>query len=137
MTTDSSALGRLVAESAIQHTLAAYCQSCDDGRFADFGRCFADDATVTMSGQEIRGRAEIERWITAAMPPKLRGKHVTINTLMNIDGDRATAVSDYLFLAPGENGPTISVAGRYHDELAPNGEQWLFARRAISFLGGD
>ncbi len=137
MSTDD-ALERLLVETAIRHTLAAYCQSCDDGRFADFGRCFTSDAVLAVMGREITGRPAIEGWIAAAMPPDKRGKHVTTNTVVVVDGDRATATSDYLFVAPGERRPRVTVAGRYDDVFVPDSERWLIARRAISFLGrGD
>jgi uncharacterized protein (TIGR02246 family) len=134
MGTDAETLGGLLAEAAIRRTLAEYCQSCDDGRFADFGRCFTEDAEFTVLGRRYRGRAAIEEWIAQAMPPERRGKHVTANSVVRRDGDRAVVTSDYLFLVPDEKGPRITVAGRYDDELVRDGEQWLIARRAIGFL---
>lgn len=124
----------LYAEAQIRRTLAEYGQACDDGRFADFGRCFTEDAVLEVSGRQVRGRAAIEAWVAAAMPPGRRGKHVTVNSVVTVAGEDASARSDYLFLAPGEESPRVSVAGRYDDELRRVDGRWLIARRAIGFL---
>lgn len=135
----ADALARLAAESEIRRTIAAYCQTCDDGRFDEFGECFATDAVVTVMGKEIIGRDAIVAWISKSMPAEKRGKHVTINPLVTVDADatRATADVDYLFVATSPNGPRMTTAGRYLDVLLPDGDRWVFARREITFLGGS
>ena len=124
----------VAAELAIRRTLAAYCQTCDDGRFDEFAACFAGDATMTALGQTVRGRDAIRDWITAAMPPSRRGKHVCVNAVITITGDVARSDSDFLFLAPGRDGPVVTTAGRYADELERDGDRWVFTRREITLL---
>jgi ketosteroid isomerase-like protein len=133
----ADALARLAAESEIHRTIAAYCQTCDDGRFEEYGECFATDAVVAVMGEEIVGRNAIVAWISKAMPADKRGKHVTINSLVTVDPDatRATAHVDYLFVAKSPNGPRMTQAGRYLDVLVPEGDRWVFVRREITFLG--
>lgn len=126
---------RLVAEAEIRRTIADYCQSCDDGRFDDFGRCFASDAEVLLDGEVVAtGRAAIQTWITAAQPAKRRGKHVTINTLIVWDGENASGATDYLFVGRTPDGPRVTTAGRYVDEFVEADGRWLFARREITFF---
>lgn len=130
-------LARLVAEAEIRRTIAAYCQSCDDGRFDDYAGCFTDDAEVVLAGRPAAtGRAAIREWITAGQPPDKRGKHVTVNTVITVADDvaSATASTDYLFVARSPDGPRVSVAGRYVDALRPVADRWLISRREISFL---
>ena len=129
-------LARLVAESEIRRTIADYCHSCDDGRFDDYGACFTPDAVMVAMGKDIVGREAIIGWITAAQPPERRGKHVTFNTLLEIDVDagRAKGATDYMFLGRSPSGPQITTAGRYLDEFVPVDGRWLFARREITFL---
>ncbi len=125
---------RLKAEAAILRTIATYCQTCDDGRFAEFAACFAEDAVMSVPGMpEVRGREAIEAWIARAMPPEKRGKHVTINPIVTLlDPERATASTDYLFL---DKDLQITSAGRYLDELVRDGtDDWLFTRRQITFM---
>jgi uncharacterized protein (TIGR02246 family) len=127
----------MVAESEIRRTIAEYCQTCDDGRFDAYAACFTEDAEVVLAGTVVAtGRDGIEAWITPAMPAEKRGKHVTVNPLITVSDDLATAQAstDYLFVARSSSGPRVTVAGRYSDVLRPVGERWLIARREITFL---
>ena len=124
-------------DAGVRRTLAAYGQACDDGRFEDFGECFAEDAVVRVLGRELVGRASIRAWMTAAQPPERRGTHVTVNTVIDDLGDgRASAVSDFLFVARSDDGFAISSTGRYLDELVEVDGQWLFASREIVLRDG-
>jgi ketosteroid isomerase-like protein len=120
-----------MADAEIRRTIAEYCQTVDDGRFSDCGRCFAEDAVVRVMGMEVIGRQEIEAWIASAQPPERRGRHVTTNSVICVDGRRAEATSDFLFLATGEDGPHISTAGRYVDTFVAAEGRWVFASREI------
>ena len=126
---------RLIIESAVRRTVAAYCQTCDDGRFDEFAECFAKDAVVAFNDREIVGRDAIREWITAAMPAHKRGRHVTQNVLVDVrDEKHATAAVDFFFLARTPDGPRISTAGRYLDEFGAHDGRWVFTRREITFL---
>lgn len=125
---------RASAESAIRRVIAAYCHSCDEGRFADYAQLFAPDATVVLPGQEVTGRAAIQAWITAGQPPHKRGMHVTTNVELDVVEGRARGRTGFLFLAHGTSGLQVSTAGRYLDEFVRDGGSWLIARREITFL---
>ena len=56
--------------------------------------------------------------------------HVTINQVITVDGDEATATSDYLWLAPGSPWQ-IRRSGRYHDAFRRTKGRWVFASRVI------
>lgn len=130
-------LDRLLAESQIRSTIAAYCQACDDGRFDDYAACFTDDAEVVLAGATVAtGREQIKEWIARGQPPDKRGKHVTVNPLIVVADDltSASASTDYLFVGRTSEGPRVTVAGRYQDVLRPVGGHWLLARREITFL---
>ena len=119
-------------EAAVRATIARYCQTCDDGRFAEFGECFARDAVLAVMGREVRGREAIVDWIAAAMPPEKRGKHVAVNTLVDVDAAGAVSAStDYLFVARTEKGPRITTTGRYRDTFVRDGDRWLIQTRHI------
>jgi uncharacterized protein (TIGR02246 family) len=124
-------------DEAIRRTLALYCQLCDDGRFEEWAELYTDDATFTVMGQTHEGRTAIRRFIEAAQPPERRGRHVCANALIEVDGDRATAATDYIFVARSEDGLAITSAGRYHDRLVRDEGRWRFASRRIAFLGEE
>ncbi len=121
-------------EDQIRRTLSEYSQRCDDGRFEEWADLFTDDARFVVSGQVTEGRESIRKLMVAMMPPERRGQHVTSNSLIDIDGDSATASTDYLFVRPAAEGPTIVAAGRYHDQLSRQGGRWRFRERAITML---
>jgi 3-phenylpropionate/cinnamic acid dioxygenase small subunit len=131
-------LARVAAELAVRRTIAAYCITCDDGRWDDFAACFAPDAVMELEGQEVaRGRDAVRAWISKAMgDPASRGKHVTVNSLIDVDPAAGTgrATTDYLFVARRDRVTKVTTAGRYEDEFAAHPEGWLFARRTITFL---
>jgi len=122
-------------EDQIRRTLAEYSQRCDDGRFDEWADLFTEDARFILSGQVTEGRESIRVLMTAMMPADRRGQHVTSNSLVDIDGDSATASTDYLFVRPTADGPGIVAAGRYHDLLTRDGRCWRFRERSITMLG--
>jgi uncharacterized protein (TIGR02246 family) len=122
-------------EDGIRRTLADYSQLCDDGRFEEWARLFSDDARFVVSGQVTEGRDAIRDLMARMQPPEARGKHITSNSLVDLDGDSATATTDYLFVRATADGPVIVAAGRYYDRLARHGPRWQFRERAITMLG--
>jgi uncharacterized protein (TIGR02246 family) len=129
--------GRAVGEDEdqIRRTLSEYSQRCDDGRFDEWAELFTEDARFVLSGNVTEGRDSIRELMISMMPPERRGQHVTSNSLVDVDGDSATVSTDYLFVRPTADGPTIVAAGRYRDVLAREGRSWRFRERAITMLG--
>jgi len=120
---------------AVLDTVARYCQLCDDGRFEEWAELFSDDAEFAVMGQVHRGPAAIRDFISAAMGPEARGRHITANPVVEVDGDTATTSIDYLFVkGAGASFQVINV-GRYNDVLVRDGDRWLFAKRSITMLG--
>ena len=126
-------------EDGIRRTLAQYCQYCDDGRFDDLADLFAKDAVYRVMDQTHEGREQIKAFMAKAQPPERRGKHVCGGSLIEIDvsGEQARAFTDYVFVAPADEGLNVTSVGRYHDRFVKDGDRWLFAERAIVFMGGD
>jgi uncharacterized protein (TIGR02246 family) len=123
-------------EAAIRLVLARYCQHCDDGRFDEWAQCFTEDATFTVMGTTHEGRTALQAFIEAAQPPERRGKHFLGQSVVDITGDRAGGVTDYVFVARlADGGYGITSAGRYHDTFARAADgTWQIASREIRFL---
>jgi 3-phenylpropionate/cinnamic acid dioxygenase small subunit len=117
---------------AIRHTLAAYCQLLDDGHFDDWVEVFTDDVTFAVMGQVVRGRDAVRSLIEPNQQADARGRHLLSEPLITVDGDRATATTDYCFVSRALR---VTSAGRYHDVLVRTGDWWLIAEREIVFLG--
>jgi ketosteroid isomerase-like protein len=123
---------RVSDEDAIRRTIAQYCQLCDDGRFDEWADLYTDDATFSVMGMTYTGRADVKAFIEKGQAPERRGKHLCFNSIIDIDGDSARAITDYVFI---DKQHAITSAGRYHDRLIRQPDRWRFAERRILFLG--
>jgi uncharacterized protein (TIGR02246 family) len=121
-------------EDQIRRTIAEYSQLCDDARFGEWAELFTEDGRFVVDGQATVGRNAIRKQMIMMLPPASRGKHITSNTLVDVDGDSATSSTDYLFVRPTAEGPTIVAAGRYNDLLVRDQVRWRFRERSISLL---
>jgi SnoaL-like domain len=121
-------------ELAIARTLAVYCHRCDDGDFAELVDQFTTDGSFAYLGEEITGHEQLRAWFESKQPPDRRGKHLTMNVVVDIDGDRARAVSDFVFLRLVDGSPSPAVAGRYRDELQCVNGRWLIGRREVHLM---
>jgi 3-phenylpropionate/cinnamic acid dioxygenase small subunit len=121
----------------IRRTLALYCQFCDDGRFDEWEELFVDDAVFRVLGRSYEGRAALRDFIETGQPPDRRGKHICANSVIDLEGDRALARTDYLFVGRVPDGLAVTSVGRYHDVLVRDGAVWRFATREIVFMGEE
>jgi uncharacterized protein (TIGR02246 family) len=125
-------------EVAILRVLARYCHTIDDGAFDEFGDLWADDAEFVLRGTVTRGRDAIRDAVEAMQPPERRGRHLTMNAVVDLDGDTAHVVSDFLFFgrdpgASAEGTADLRYLGRYHDDFVRSDAGWQFRRREIEF----
>jgi uncharacterized protein (TIGR02246 family) len=117
---------------AITEVLARYCQACDDGVFEDLLDLFTADGTFAYGGQVISGRAALAEYFARVQTPDRRGKHVTANVVVSLDGDRAAVSSDWVFLAYVDGVLTPKLTGRYDDLLRREDGAWLLAERVVT-----
>ena len=122
-------------EDQVRRTLAGYSQYLDDGDFDRWIELFTEDARLLFAGRATEGRAGIRTYMEQVQPPEGRGKHITSNILVDVDGDNAAAHTDYLFVRPTSGGLVPIATGRYHDQLVRDGDRWRFRQREITLLG--
>ena len=123
-------------ELAVKRTLAAYCHLCDDGDFAGLVELFVLDGSVAFDDDVVTGRDALMTWFANRQPPQRRGKHLTMNIIVDVDGNCAEVVSDYLFLRLVDGVVTPAIAGRYRDRLRRDGTRWAIERRNIEIMRG-
>jgi hypothetical protein len=116
-------------ELAIRRTLAAYCRLCDEGDFAGLAGQFAPDATFAFGDAVATGRPALVAWFETNHPPERRGKHLTMNTIVDVTGDSATVESDFVHLRVIDGVITPEIAGRYVDTFVRLDGRWLIERR--------
>ena len=77
------------------------------------------------------GPADIEAWLTQSVPPAPKRMHYVMNSIIAVDGNAATARSNYLVMVEGPEGPVPSVCGTYADRFVRTSDGWRFQRREL------
>lgn len=124
----------LEAKDAIRELMATYAQALDACRFADVAACFARDGEWTTDYGAARGPAEIEAFIRGIVPVKGEGpqrKHYITNIIIKVDGDTASAVSDYLIVRESGSGLIPVMGGTYRDRFVKTPDGWRFSRKEL------
>jgi hypothetical protein len=128
----------------IRNLLGAYCERIDLGDFDGVGALFADGVLADEHGTELARGAEAVAAFYAAGTKRHddgtpRTKHVVANSIIEVDGDTATARSSYVvFQATAVVPLQPIIAGRYTDTFVRADDAWSFAeRRFFVDLVGD
>src|SRR5579871_5935281 len=83
-------------KDAIRELFAEYCFRMDEFRFEELGALFTADGEWIARYASARGPAEIAALMARNIPPEPKRKHFIMNSLIRLDGDRATARTSYL-----------------------------------------
>src|SRR5688572_13779399 len=98
----------LEEKDAIKDLLYRYCYSLDAQRFGEIGEMFAEDGVMhSLLVVKAEGRQAVVDFLTRAVPKKGEGparKHCTVNTLIKLGDNEATASSYMLFFRESDNG---------------------------------
>lgn len=129
---DTSMPSTLAEELAVQRLMAEYCRRVDEGRFADAAALFSLDGVFEYAGQSHTGRAVLIAFLEITQVPERRGRHSCGYALVDFDGDRASAVTDFVFYGRADGTWFVKFAGRYHDTLQQISGHWLFAHRRVA-----
>lgn len=124
----------VVARLEILEVLARYCHTCDDGDFDALVGLFAAGGTFTYGGSTVAGREALRAYFEQVQTSERRGKHLVANPVVELDGDRATVRSDWVFLLHVDGVLTPRLTGRYDDVLVRADGAWLLAERVVSPL---
>jgi hypothetical protein len=119
-------------KDAIRDLFSEYCFRMDEFRFLELGQLFAADGEWIAPYARARGPAEIAALMARNIPAEPRRKHFVMNSLIRLDGDRATARTGYLVVLQAAGaGLEPSVAGTYEDALVRTPEGWRFRERRL------
>ncbi|WP_281690459.1 nuclear transport factor 2 family protein [Pseudonocardia thermophila] len=124
-------------EAAIRRVLTRWMQL--DDSYADeewITGILTEDFVLHAGDLRVEGRAAARELNDrrAAGPP--RGKHILSEPNIEVNGDEAVAITDYLYVTgSAEAGYTITTAGQYRDELVrdPAGA-WRVRRRTNTHM---
>lgn len=119
-------------KDAIRELFSEYCFRMDEFRFAELGELFTADGEWIAPYSRARGPAEIAALMARNIPREPRRKHFIMNSLIRLDGERATARTSYLVvLQEAGSGLVPSVAGTYEDVLVRTPAGWRFRERQL------
>ena len=128
-------LQRIEDEKAIAAVLLEYGRALDARDFAAYSQLFAKDGEWKGGMGTFKGpatiRAEMEKIFAKAAGdiPKGSNFHVMSNFIIDVQGDRATANSLFVFYRMNKSVPEAAVAGRYEDVLVRENGAWRFLLR--------
>jgi hypothetical protein len=119
-------------KDAIRELFGEYCFRMDECRYAELGALFTADGEWIAPYARVRGPAEIAALMARNIPAEPRRKHFIMNSLIRLDGDRATARTSYLVVLQAAGAGLVpSVAGTYEDVLVRTPDGWRFRERRL------
>ncbi|WP_428540228.1 nuclear transport factor 2 family protein [Rhodopila sp.] len=120
------------AKGEIRELLARYCFALDADRFEEMAALFAPDGVWETAFGTGTGRdGIIAQARSIANGPRPKRVHLTTNIVIEVDGDSATARSNWALIQNTPDGPAIASGGAYHDSLVKLEGRWLFEHRSI------
>lgn len=140
--TDQARLQELEDREAIRQVFVNYARYLDGADYAGYASLFAQDGAfgdavgmpaiqqhIASYGERIEGARSEGRFKTAV--------HLMNNHAITIDGDKATALVNWTYLAlDPDQLPTVLQMGHYDDELVREQGVWKIARHTISRIMG-
>lgn len=131
-------LRRMIDKRAVEEVLVMYCRLLDDRQFAALLELFTDDAQVHFWGRELHGKAALAAAYGdgAESTGRPTSAHVLSNVVIDIDGDRARATSDFTVISRAADGTYgVLVCGRFVDELLRSSDDsWRIRSRQSQAL---
>jgi hypothetical protein len=125
-------------KDAIRELLYRYCFAMDQHCFDTLGALFTEDGEWIAPYGCAVGPDAIAALMACNVPVMPRRMHFTMNSVIEVIGDTATAQSNYLVMLDGDAGLTPSVCGIYADALVWTPAGWRFRRRElIHHIRGD
>ena len=128
----------------IEDLMARYLFAIDYADWDAYVATFAEDGELEFASGKSKGREAIRAAVTRfaegigrfyhtadGQPAKLR--HIVLQTVIRVEGNRAWGRSQWLEMAnhgPGDE-PKIGTYGIYEDEFVKVGGRWLIARRNV------
>ena len=116
----------------IRELLARYCFALDADRFEEMAELFTEDGVwETAFGTGTGRQGIVAQARSIATGPRPRRVHLTTNIVIDLNGETATARSNWALIQNSPNGPVIGSGGGYSDTLIKVGGRWYFKHRSI------
>jgi uncharacterized protein (TIGR02246 family) len=113
---------------AIQELCSRYCQTIDAQDAEGWARCFVPDGAFEFDGHIVRGEQAL-RVFAEAHAASLSERHMTLNHLYEVDGERATGRATTVVSIATPRGYRIMGQGIYQDDLVKVSGNWKIRHR--------
>lgn len=118
----------------IRTVLGAHARAQDAGRTDEIVALYTPDAVLELPGTDLIQGYDALREAFKGWTPTQPQQHLVGNTFVTSTAeDKATAVSDVVFLQRGETGWEVQVVGRYEDTFRRTDGTWLLERRVTTY----
>ena len=119
-------------KEAIREVLYRYCYGTDMGDTEAWVRDFAENCTWDGGAFGVcRSKDEMRAFHKQGGDASKAMRHLTLNSLIDVQADRAKAVSYVLLLGVSDAGTNIVFSGFYEDLLIREGGRWLIQSRKL------
>ncbi len=131
-----SRVQKLEDREEIRQLLMDYGRFLDQRDFRAFSELFAKTVGEWIGGMgQAKGSQAIRELMESTIGKDMsltRSCHLFTNETIHINGDRATAVTKWIFVVPGEsNRPQPVFLGHYEDSMIRENGRWKFLRRVV------
>lgn len=110
---------------------ARYNKAVDGGDVEGWLALWTDDGVFETSFGTFKGKEALRNFMKFYMATSKGNRHVSVNPVMEGDGDSATLACDLLLVrTPGM--PSLFATGTYTDALRKVGGAWKFQRRKLA-----
>src|SRR6516165_6830758 len=119
-----------IEKLAIQELCARYCHTIDNQDSAGWADCFTNDGVFEFDGWAIQGRVALAEY-AEVHARVMRCRHLTLNCLYDVCGDRATGRATTVVTLATAGGYKILGQGAYDDQLVKEDGHWRIAHRRV------
>ena len=119
-------------KEAIRELLYRYCYGTDTGDVEGWVGGFTEDCEWDGGPfGACKGKGEMRAFYAQGGDAARSMRHLTLNTIIDVQGDRARAVSYVVVLGVSPEGTSIFFSGFYDDALVRTGDRWRIRRRKL------
>ena len=116
----------------IRELLHRYCYGTDAGNVEEWVAGFTDDCVWDGGPFGVcKGRDEMRAFYANGVEQARTMRHLTLNTVIDLEGDRARAVSYVVLLQAAATGTNVMFTGFYDDSLVRLDGQWRITNRKL------
>jgi len=119
-------------KDAIRDVLYRYCYGTDTGDVETWVGGFTEDCLWDGGPFGVcKGKEAMRAFYKQGGDAAKSMRHLTLNSIIDVQGDRAKAVSYVVVLGASETATSIFFSGFYEDELVRKGGRWLIQTRKL------